>query len=62
MNRPTLFFLPRYSPHLNIIEILWRLIKYQWLPIDAYESFEALTNSLEEILANFGERYTINFA
>lgn len=34
----TLFFLPTYSPELNIIEILWRFIKYSWLGIDAYES------------------------
>ncbi len=26
-----IFFLPTYSPHLNSIEILWRMIKYQWL-------------------------------
>lgn len=26
-----IFFLPTYSPQLNIIEILWRFIKYQWL-------------------------------
>jgi transposase len=58
----TIFFLPPYSPQLNIIEILWRFIKYQWLPIDAYESFEALTNAVEEILANVGDKYTINFA
>lgn len=32
----TLFFLPTYSPELNIIEILWRFIKYHWLQIDAY--------------------------
>ena len=31
----TLFFLPTYSPQLNIIEILWLFIKYQWLEIDA---------------------------
>jgi hypothetical protein len=34
----TIFFLPTYSPELNIIEILWRFIKYQWLEVDAYES------------------------
>ncbi|MGI8545675.1 MAG: IS630 family transposase [Aridibacter sp.] len=26
-----IFFLPPYSPHLNIIEILWRKMKYEWL-------------------------------
>lgn len=32
------YFLPKYSPELNIIEILWRFIKYQWIPASAYES------------------------
>ncbi len=25
-----IFYLPTYSPHLNLIEILWRKIKYEW--------------------------------
>jgi transposase len=56
-----IFFLPTYSPHLNIIEILWRFIKYQWLEIDAYESYSVLVNAVEDILKNFGTEYTINF-
>ncbi|MBE9212308.1 IS630 family transposase [Plectonema cf. radiosum LEGE 06105] len=56
-----IFFLPTYSPHLNIIEILWRFIKYKWLEINAYDSFHALTEAVENILKNFGTEYTINF-
>ncbi|MCQ8106484.1 IS630 family transposase, partial [Methylomonas sp. SURF-2] len=26
------WFLPTYSPELNLIEILWKKIKYEWLP------------------------------
>ena len=26
-----IFYLPRFSPHLNIVEILWRKLKYEWL-------------------------------
>lgn len=55
------FFLPTYSPHLNPIEILWRKIKYEWLPYEAIESQQALNEKLEEILRNFGKNYTINF-
>ena len=29
-------FLPAYTPELNLIEILWRKIKYEWLPVTAY--------------------------
>ena len=25
-------YLPPYSPELNLIEILWRFMKYDWLP------------------------------
>ncbi len=32
-----LYFLPSYCPELNLIEILWRMIKYHWLPIKAYD-------------------------
>lgn len=58
----TLFFLPTYSPELNIIEILWRFIKYNWLGIDAYESWESLVKAVEYIFKHFEEKYIINFA
>ena len=56
-----LFFLPPYSPHLNIIEILWRKIKYEWLKPQDYLSFESLTAAVKEILSNLGTQYKINF-
>jgi len=31
-----IFNLPTYSPHLNIIEILWRRMKYEWLKPEDY--------------------------
>lgn len=51
-----------YSPELNIIEIVWRKIKYEWLPFSAYESFQSLKDSLFEILANIGKSYIVEFA
>jgi hypothetical protein len=57
-----LYFLPDYSPELNLIEILWRKIKYEWLPFDAYYSLTDLKNSLIEILGNIGSKYQISFA
>ncbi len=56
-----IFFLPTYSPHLNPIEILWRKIKYQWLPYEMFESQNELNNALEKVLTNFGTEYTIKF-
>lgn len=58
----SLFFLPTYSPELNIIEILWRFMKYHWLGIDAYESWESLVKAVEYIFKHFGKEYIINFA
>ena len=57
-----IFELPSYSPELNLIEILWRFMKYQWLEVDAYQSRQSLVDSVEEILRNFGKDYVINFA
>jgi transposase len=54
-------FLSAYSPELNLIEILWRKIKYEWLPFAAYTSFKALTECIEDILINFGSQYIIEF-
>jgi hypothetical protein len=52
-----IYLLPAYSPELNLIEILWRMIKYHWLPLKAYESFKDLMRSLkilENALAELG--------
>ena len=57
----TIFELPTYSPHLNLIEILWRFIKYEWIPIDAYKDWKTFVRSVEKILREFEENYVINF-
>ena len=54
-------YLPAYSPELNLIEMLWRFIKYYWLPFSAYASFSCLCKAVEDILTRFGTDYTINF-
>ena len=56
-----LYFLPAYSPELNLIEILWRFIKCQWLPFSAYLNIKNLENALLDILANIGRKYQITF-
>lgn len=57
-----IYLLPAYSPELNLIEILWRMIKYHWLPLAAYQSFEALKKYLLLVLSQVGAKYRINFA
>ena len=54
-------YLPPYCPELNLIEHLWRKIKYQWLPLDAYQSFKRMTETLFEVLAGVGSKYRITF-
>ena len=54
-------YLPPYSPELNLIEILWRRIKYTWLPFSAYECLNALNEALEAILSHVGSEYQITF-
>ncbi len=55
-------YLPTYSPELNLIEIVWRFIKYSWLPLTAYLSFKHLKIELLKVLENIGSEYQITFA
>lgn len=56
-----IFQLPSYSPQLNLIEILWRFIKYEWIEISAYQSWQSLVKYIEKVLKEFGDNYVINF-
>ncbi len=56
-----LFYLPPYSPQLNLIEILWRFIKYQWIDFSAYNSFHDLVEYVENVIRLYGTDYQINF-
>lgn len=58
----TIFFLPTYSPKLNLIEIVWRRIKYKWLQNSDYEDWKTFVKALENILKNIGNQYNIQFA
>lgn len=55
------YFISPYSPELNLIEILWKKMKYSWLSSDAYENFHKLKKSVEEILVGYGAKYQICF-
>lgn len=56
-----IFYLPKYSPHLNIAEVLWRKAKYEWLKPADYISFERFKEKTAEIFTNIGIKYRINF-
>ena len=55
------FYLPRYSPHLNLIETLWRKIKYEWLKAHHYLNWHTFATALNYIFCNIGNEFTINF-
>lgn len=58
-----IYFLPPRCPHLNIIETLWRKIKYSWLAAQDYRSKKALKNKIKTILKNYGtEQFDIQFS
>jgi transposase len=59
--RIEIFELPSYSPELNLIEILWRFMKYEWIEISAYRSWQSLVDYVEKVLREFGDKYVINF-
>jgi len=54
-------YLPAYSPKLNTIELLWKFIKYYWLPLEAFYSFRNLRTHLYAILNGIGKEYRITF-
>lgn len=56
-----LVYLPPYSPELNLIETLWKMIKYYWLPMSAYHSFDTLKQELSNTLELCLSEYRITF-
>ena len=57
-----LFYLPRYSPHLNIVEMLWRKLKYEWLTPADYQSKENLFYQISLALKAVGNSLFIRFS
>ncbi len=57
-----IFYLPTYSPHLNIAETVWRKLKYEWLAPSDYQDKERLSYSVKQALTEFGKSLRINFS
>lgn len=57
-----LFYLPPYSPHLNIVETLWRKLKYEWLQPSDYSSSDTLFYTVNQALAAVGIDLIIRFS
>lgn len=61
-NKLELFWLPTYSPQFNLIETLWRFMKYEWIEVAAYQDWKSLVAYVKKVLDNVGTEYVINFA
>ena len=55
------FYLPPYSPHLNIVEVLWRRLKYLWLRPQDYLEPQTLFYQVRQALAAVGTLLKIHF-
>ena len=54
-------YLPTYSPELNLIEILWNKVKYEWLNIMKVMNFDEFEKELKRVFDQFGQEYMISF-
>ena len=57
-----IFYLPPYSPHLNIAETLWRILKTKWIKPCHYIDTDTLFNATHEILNGIGDKYRVNYS
>lgn len=57
-----IFYLPPYSPHLNICERVWKELKARWLKPSDYETTDLLFYAVDRALANVGQSLEINFS
>ena len=57
-----IFYLPPYSPHLNIAERLWRKLKYEWLQGEDYATTDVLFYRVRQALAAVGSSLKIQFS
>ena len=57
-----IFYLPPYSPHLNIIERLWKEFKEGWLKPTDYQSADSLFYAVNSICAAIGRDLFMNFS
>jgi len=57
-----IFFLPAYSPQLNIAERLWKEIKEGWIKPSDYIDAENLFYAVDRICANIGKSLKLNFS
>jgi transposase len=56
-----LFYLPPYSPELNMIEIVWKHLKYRWRRFVTWTK-ETIDAELAALLGGYGTEFQVNFS
>jgi transposase len=59
-HRMMLFYLPPYSPELNMIEILWKQAKYHWRRFVTWTR-DTIDSEIDALLGAYGSTYQIRF-
>lgn len=57
-----IFYLPTYSPKLNIAEIVWKHLKYYWIKPQDYRTADTLLLTVALALSDIGNNLKINFS
>lgn len=57
-----IIYLPPYSPHLNIAETVWRILKGKWIKPEHYVSKDTLFGAVKDILGGIGKEYMVAFS
>lgn len=60
-HKALLFFLPPYSPELNMIEIVWKHFKYHWRRFVTWTR-DTIDAELAELLSGYGSKFQVNFS
>ena len=60
-HRMVLFYLPAYSPELNLIEIVWKHAKYHWRRFVTWTK-ETIDAEIAKLLGGYGSEFEIRFA
>jgi transposase len=60
-HRMVLFYLPPYSPELNLIEIVWKNAKYHWRRFVTWTK-ETIDAEIEKLLDGYGSEFKIEFS
>ena len=60
-HRMVLFYLPPYSPELNLIEIVWKHAKYHWRRFVTWTK-ETIDTEIAKLLGRYGSEFEIRFS